>query len=1217
MKRKFCGVALALGMLMQTVAAAVELSVAATLRDTDGRINGAQLTLQGLSDRVYALYAAFDKSDRGEVIQHWARREFVRNVTAADGQVAVNLDSDVLAEYPVVRYFLFESAYGVDDYPVEYLKNDKVASAHVAPFIDTGHTIKCGQTFELVWANATDFDGYNSENKGWGAGSALGVNITGGGRAAHISGNTYQIRPFIYGSERYFSPALIANDLAPAEKFRDVATVEAATTSYTMERLSDGTLHAISPVTTPNGESYDSGYTICLFSDSGQGSYKFCGRKLIYSAKLSATADGTAVFDLEPRVVAGVPGMYDKVAGSFLANAGGTSWTFTTGPVLIAGGTKPAATVLAAAEGTGVPSGEVTIVRDGAASRAVFAVKRTASDIYFAYSSDAALLTAPEVAWGAPVATGVSAGGVFELPLEGLVEGTTYYFACRFANAAYSSPVRRGSFAVASGRAVDAVALGAGAFRVVVGAGGSAGRLLAAYGRGDCGDAIGSWPKIVSVGSVAAAGGELVAEAPEGWMREYATVRFFVVDTPYDTAVDYLASAGYNQHQTVNLGIGLKVGSIFRFDWAMHQKLGRVSAETKGWGVGASLALNITGSRVLESNGVIQPYIYYGERAFSPSAKTDIAEPGCRFTDVCDIGSELTHYTMTSLRDGTLYAINPVATPANYDSQVSVQLFSDTPGSYTYWGVRRIYSAAISERTADGAETNDVARLVPVVVDGTGAFYDEVRGTLYYNADTGSTLAAGPAAATARVQCGASAALTETAPTVQLTPCPLGDGRAVFTLTVLDAGAGAESVDLQVGWSLYGEEETMRETVAGVKSGASPIIKAAGFENNTVYSVVCRAVNNLGVIAETRRTLWYDARPVACAPERPERGESTVELTFAASPSVGRLYACFGNRDAGAEIDGWDFVDSVNVPAGADSLAYTMPFGWGKDYTRMRFLLVNSTVYPVEYLESIPGTPVAATANYIDTGFALAYGRTLTVDWANARPGGYAEFGENKGWGCGDGGNGGTDETSMKYNFAGGGRIWPGNKPTPDSNDGLGYDHINAFMTWAAAANGALGHMALRDEGGVALAAADVVPLVYYRDTFVAGDNVYTLCMTNLTTGAGYTAAREIDLGGTDFVSPYNIFLFGDGGNCNYPGCKRIRSARMTEAGGRTLFNLVPFVKNGEAAFYDTVSKTWKTRYYANRADLQAGPAAVGGGMAQGVSPLVRAPNKGLNILVR
>ena len=81
--------------------------------------------------------------------------------------------------------------------------------------------------------------------------------------------------------------------------------------------------------------------------------------------------------------------------------------------------------------------------------------------------------------------------------------------------------------------------------------------------------------------------------------------------------------------------------------------------------------------------------------------------------------------------------------------------------------------------------------------------------------------------------------------------------------------------------------------------------------------------------------------------------------------------------------------------------------------------------------------------------------------------------------------------------------------------------------------------------------------------------------------------------------------------------CKRIRSARMTEAGGRTLFNLVPFVKNGEAAFYDTVSKTWKTRYYANRADLQTGPAAVGGGMAQGVSPLVRAPGKGLIIQVR
>lgn len=1216
MKHKFYLASL-VSFLIHTAMAAPTLSIDAVKRDVDGRINGATLAFQGLSARVHALYACFDTVNRGQSMRWWAHREFIQNITETEGTVTVELPPNVLAEYPVVRYFLFESSYTADDYPVEYLKNDRVSGSHTAPYIDTLHTLKAGQKFELVYANATDFDGYNYENKGWGAGSSLGVNVTGGGRAAHDSGNTYQIRPFIYGSERYLTPAVVANDLPPMVKFRDVVTVGEATTSYTMERLSDGTVYAISPVTTPNGANYDSGYTICLFSDSGNGNYKYCGRKLIYSAKLSNASDGTAVFDLEPWMKAGTPGFVDKVTSAFLTNAGGTDWTFTTGPVPVANIDEPAATVLAQDVGTGVPLGEVTIVCDTAAPQAVFAVKSLACDIYFVCSSDASLLTAPAIAWGDPVAVGVPAGGVFELPIAGLAEGSTGYFACRFANDGYTSPVRRGSFTVAAKRTLQATASEWGKFLVSVGAGEGTARLVAAYGATDCGDAVGNWPRLETVGTVDAAGGDFAVTAPDGWMKKYFTARFFIVETPYDTAVDYIASEAFLNHQTVNLGIQLKIGSIFRFEWAMHQLSARVStSESKGWGVGASLALNITGSRILHSNNIIQPYIYSGERSFRPSASLDIAAPGVRLADVCDIGAETTSYTMTSLRDGTVYAITPVATPADYDSQATVQLFSDTPGSYTYWGVRRIYSAAISERTADGAGTNDVARMVPVVVDGEGAFYDEIRGTLHRNADTESTLTTGPAAFTARVQCGASATMAESSPSVALTPCPLGDGKIMFAITAIYAGAGAESVDLQLGWGPYGDKATMAKAYAAVKPGATIIFEADGFEAGAIYSTVCRAVNNLGIASETRQTFCNNVRSVTCTPERPPRGASRIELAFEPSGSPAKLCACFGTRDGGCGLEGWDFIDTVTVPAAAASLAYVMPDGWGKDYTRARFVIINNSVYPVEYIESVGGTQSAEKSNYIDTGWALAYGRTLEVEWANTRPGGFAELGENKGWGCGASSEDAQDD-GKKYNFAGGGRIWPANSETPDADNGYPYDHINVFMTWAAAANNALGHMPVKDDYGIALAAADVVPYIYYRDTFVAGDNLYTLYMTNLTTGAGYTAAREVELGGTGFVAPFNIFLFGDSADCNYPGYKRIRSVRMTGPEGNLLCNLVPFAKDGQAAFYDTVSKSWKTRYYENRADLQVGSGSSGDGMAQGVSPLVRSLLSGLIIQVR
>lgn len=1198
------------------VVAEPSITVDSTKRDISGLTYSETLTLSGLKDRAYALFVAFDTADRGVSTGNWERVDFIRNLTAGDTSVEYTFPYEWGSQYRAVRYFLFESEYDGADYPVEYLMNDRVdnpASWGTAPYINTKKYLACSNVFEIVWANVTDFNGYQNENKAFGAG--INANDVSGSRTYQWPKNSgvYQIIPYVMGNNVQFTPMVLATDIPPYEIYRDTVTIAADQTTYTMTKLSTGEEYIAEPQATTSGADYKSAYTLCLFSSSREAQYH-AGRKRIYSARLTNTATGEKILDLEPRVVNGKPGMRDRVSGEFLVNAANTSWDFKVAPV------APAALVASAASQADAvaPVGDLTILRTGGTVRAVFAVRQLAGDIYFTVGTDEAILKAHDLVWGEPVARAVAAGETFELPIDAAAE-TTCYFAWRIVNGEMSSPVRRGSFTLAAPRTVSAVATVSAekrTFLVTVGTGDAPVRLMAAYDSTDRGEAVGNWRKLAYVASVPAEGGKYFVAAPAGWGTEYRAVRFFCLDTPYDEAVDYISSLGVNKQQSVDPGMHFKVGQTLRIDWAMDElDQSTTAAETKGWGMRYSAAYNITGSRVLVDKNEIVPYIYGDNRSFTPVARPTIAEAGLKFTDVCSIGDTKTTFTMQCWRGGQVYAIEPADTPENYDSQVNLRLFSDSVDNdingkkYPYWGVRRIYSAILTERTEDAAVSNEVMRLVPVAVDGVGAFYDEIAGVLRENTDTSSVLATGPKASTARVQSGASEAVFYEGAAVRVTACPLADGKAMFTLEVLSAGVGANTVDLELEWAQPGDDPATARAAAGLKEGSAAIWKGAGFVDGAIYEVVCRSRNDAG--AENTQRLWfyYAARPIVCTPAKPAHGATAVELTFEPSASASTIYACFGHDDHGGDYLAWTHVAELAVPAGASSLAYVLPAQWGREYTRMRFVFRNDTVYPVQYLESVKCGLNSTAANCVDTGCKLVYGDTFEIEWANTTSGSYNAntTGENIGWGV---------YWNSDAGFAAGGRIHAGTGGFAAEQPG--YDHIDIYMTKKSSNSGNLsgtyGHTPLCDDNGVPLRATDVLPYVFYREIFKADEYDYALYMTNLTTLAGYSCARTLDLGGTAFATAYNIFLFGTKADTNWPGLKRIRRARLTGKDGVS-FNYVPFVNNGECAFFDTVTRTFKKRYYANRADFVAGPATVET-RVQGTSPLIRS-DCGLVIILR
>lgn len=1201
--------------------AAPQMAVA-NLCDLAGKIYGVELTFSDLGDGVYPLYCAFGKSDRGTVLQSWPRVDFIQNVMAANTSLTYEFPDGWGVDFTLARFFIFESDKHGEEVPVEYLMNDRVyndtaAGTGVGPFINTGKYPAAGQILEVVWANETEVDGYNSENKSWAFGRDGLTHMEGCGGRTYTYNNQLQIIPWLMGANAPFSPTPLAAEVRAHQQFRDVLTIGVETTTFVMTRLEDGQEFAIVPVATPSGASFKANLPLCLFSDtinSTEGK-QYIGRKRIYSAKLTEIDSGNLLMNLEPRILNGKPGFRDTVSGDFFTNASSCGWDFKTAPVDADASVASAVTAPIDYSATAMPDGNVTIVTAGDSARAVFKVENAAADIYFICFGDAAVLNAHDLAWGSAAATGVEPGTVHELAIDGLAAGTTYYYACRFVNGDLESPVRRGSFTIAAPRELSVECSGSdgeGGFTVTVGPGATADRLLAAYGSANAGDAVGSWPKLVYVATVDAAGGVFAVSAPAEWGTTYRRARFFLVSSPYDTAVEYVSSYGVGKKQSVNIVEHLKIGRTFSVDWAMETLDGaETQTETKGWGANRSAALNICGSRLMKDSLEFRPYIYGDNRTFNPAAKSSIAPVGNKITDTVAIGDEWTTFTMRKLKDGSIYAIDPLPTPADYDSGAAICLFSDSTEpdvngyAYPYHGVRRIYAATLTERTEDAAVSNDVARIVPVSVNGVGAMYDEITGQLRENTDSASTLAVGKPVGTAYVQSGVSPLCAFAVAGVRLSACPAADGKMLIAAVVEDVGEEATWAQLQIGWGLAGNAIEPSVTTGRLGAGKIAIVEAKGCENGAVYEVVCRSTNDLDERSEVRELLWFDARSVTCTPEKPARGATSVELSFAASDKASTLYACLGTSDCGGDWRDWEFAESIAVEAGVESIAYTLPAQWGRVFTRLRFIFANDSIYPVQYIESTEGGRNNTKANYIDTGVKFACGQKIEVEWANTRAGGFDTLGENKGWGM-----------AGKHAFSAGGRIWQANWDEVPSTL-VAYDHVCAYLTAVKDADGVYGHAPFRDDAGVALAASDVLPFVYYRDTFTAGETEYAMTTTNLSTGVGYSCSRTLDLGGASWQADANIFLFGDAGDCNYPGWKRIRSARLTGGDSQLVFNLLPFAKNGESAFFDTVSRTWKTRVYAARADLTPGPAKNQRGALHGTSPLIRAVGNGMIILVR
>lgn len=265
----------------------------------------------------------------------------VRGVSPYSAAATAALKDAFPTQWPTIRDYGFAhpeivgymNAYAPEDAKIAYslvegigtrwLCNDKVA------YIDTGFHLVYGDNISIEWMQYS-MTSLTSEDKGYGTGSSLSYNITGGGRNNPIT-------PYIYNTHRSLSPS-VSKRVGLA--CRDEITIGANTT-FKMIELDTLTEHSITPVSTPNGASFDSGNNLYLFKDNSA-SYPFNG----YKGMGRVIKGGTSSHDLVPfklgvarsadqvypsskgAQAVGTLGMLDLVTGLFHPNAA-SSGSFT------------------------------------------------------------------------------------------------------------------------------------------------------------------------------------------------------------------------------------------------------------------------------------------------------------------------------------------------------------------------------------------------------------------------------------------------------------------------------------------------------------------------------------------------------------------------------------------------------------------------------------------------------------------------------------------------------------------------------------------------------------------------------------------------------------------------------------------------------------------------------------------------------------------------
>lgn len=228
----------------------------------------------------------------------------------------------------------FVYAYPEDkELPSAYKKVEYIQSSGTQ-HIDTGHPFSYGDYFEFEFKQVYNNGAIvspTSENKGYGAGTDLNLNITaGGGKDGGGSSSSYDyMRAFIYNSGRTTTPSL-AYSTMPDHLYTDVVNI-GTTTYWSMRDNDNGTLYTISSVSTPNATSYNSGNNIHLCKDDSS-SYPFGGAKKLYRCTL--VKNGVLVLDLRPciRVSDSKPGLYNLVNDTFYHNQGSGEFTYQDSP---------------------------------------------------------------------------------------------------------------------------------------------------------------------------------------------------------------------------------------------------------------------------------------------------------------------------------------------------------------------------------------------------------------------------------------------------------------------------------------------------------------------------------------------------------------------------------------------------------------------------------------------------------------------------------------------------------------------------------------------------------------------------------------------------------------------------------------------------------------------------------------------------------------------
>ena len=204
--------------------------------------------------------------------------------------------------------------------PAGYTRLEYIESTGTQ-WIDTQQKFMYGDEFYFEYMPMASYSG---ENKGYGAGANLDVNITGGGRNSNSRVCMYDFR-----GNLCYEPQLLY-DYTLGRRYVENWTLKSGVFHSVLTDVNDGSTYTISRGSI--SQSYDSGDTVYLWRDHSP-TYSFPSKSRIYRTWLKR-ADGTMAFDLFParRDSDGVLGMYDMGTNTFFTNNG--TGEFIAGPVI-------------------------------------------------------------------------------------------------------------------------------------------------------------------------------------------------------------------------------------------------------------------------------------------------------------------------------------------------------------------------------------------------------------------------------------------------------------------------------------------------------------------------------------------------------------------------------------------------------------------------------------------------------------------------------------------------------------------------------------------------------------------------------------------------------------------------------------------------------------------------------------------------------------------